>query len=131
MAIQTIFRDVEFAADEPLRKGRFPFQNLFPFGAPDQLARFSSPEFCRLLHRFSIHSAILSETFDSRVFREVSCRLENALLDQMRLDIGLHEQSLICRRIFQGKPAVAAVLKRLKTGCKGYNGAAGGLVVTI
>ena len=122
MAIQTIFRDVEFAADEPLRKGRFPFQDPFPFGAPDQLARFSSPELCRLLHRFSIHSAILSETFDSRVFREVSCRLENALLDQMRLDIGLHEQSLICRRIFQGKRAVAAVLKRLKTGCMGYNG---------
>src|SRR6478672_3686737 len=114
MAIQTIFRNVQFASDEPLCEWRFPFQNLFPFGAPDQLACFSSPEFCRLLHRFSIHSPVLSETFDSRVFREVSCRLENALLDQMRLDIGLHEQSLICRRIFQGKRAVPAVLKRSK-----------------
>jgi len=81
MSIQTIFRDVEFAADEPLRKRHFPFQNLFPFGAPDELARFSSPEFCRLPDRLPIHSPILIETFDSRPFREVSRWFENAFLD--------------------------------------------------
>src|SRR5206468_12465370 len=92
MSIQTIFRDVEFAAYEPLRKRHFPFQNLFPFGAPDELARFSSPEFCRLPDGFPIHSPILTETFDSRVFCKLSWWFEDTPLDQVRLDVVLHEQ---------------------------------------
>src|SRR5438132_13898936 len=31
MPIQAVFRDVEFACDEPLREGRFPFEHRFPF----------------------------------------------------------------------------------------------------
>jgi hypothetical protein len=46
--IQTIFRNVEFASDEPLHKRGFPFQHFFPSSAPDQLTRFAPPEFCRL-----------------------------------------------------------------------------------
>ena len=48
MPIQAIFRNVEFAANEPLRERRFPFENLFPSCAPHQLTRFARPEFCRL-----------------------------------------------------------------------------------
>ena len=48
MPIQAIFRNVEFASDKPLREGRFPFEHLFPSCPPNQLARFSRPEFCRL-----------------------------------------------------------------------------------
>jgi hypothetical protein len=33
-------------------------------------------------------------------------RLENALLDQMRLDVVIHEQSLICRRDLFGKRSI-------------------------
>ena len=96
MSIKTIFRDVEFSTDEPLRERRLPFENLFPFGAPDELARFSSPEFCRLPHRFPVHPPILTEAFDSRPPAEVPWWFENAFLDQMRFDIVVHEQSLIC-----------------------------------
>ena len=35
MSIQTILRNIELAADEPLREWRLPFQDLFPLGAPD------------------------------------------------------------------------------------------------
>src|SRR5260370_4575039 len=103
MSIETIFGNVEFAADEPLREGRFPFEDLFPSGAPDQLARFSSPEFCRLPHRFSIHPSILTQTLDSPLPPVFPRWLENAFLDEMRFDVVVHEQSLICRRSFQGK----------------------------
>src|SRR5439155_13628391 len=72
MPIQTVLRDVEFPADEPLRKWRLPLENLFPRRAPDQLARFARPEFCRLPDRFPVHPPILTKTFDSRVFGEVS-----------------------------------------------------------
>ena len=72
MPIEAIFRDVEFAADEPLRERRFPFQHLVPSRAPDQLTRFARPELCRLLDRFSVHPLILREAFDSCVFRKIS-----------------------------------------------------------
>src|SRR4029434_1371522 len=106
MPIQTIFRNIEFAADEPFRERRFPFEDLFPSRAPDQLTSLARPEFCRLPDRFSIHTPILIETFDSCVFREILPWFENALLDQMRLDVVLHEQSLICRRDLFGKRSV-------------------------
>ena len=93
MSIKTIFRDVEFSTDEPLRERRLPFEDLFPFGAPNQFARFSSPEFCWLPDRFSVHPPVLTETFDSRLSAEVPRRLENAFLDQMRFDVVVHEQS--------------------------------------
>src|SRR5438034_11742607 len=48
MPIQAVFRYVEFASDEPLREGRFPFEHRFPFCAPQQFTRFARPEFCRL-----------------------------------------------------------------------------------
>src|SRR5438034_6896548 len=111
MSIETIFRDVEFSPDEPLRERRLPFEDLFPSCAPDELARFSSPESCRLPHRFPVHPPVLTEAFDSRPPAEVSRWLENAFLDQMRFDIVVHEQSLICRRRFQGKRGFRRRLK--------------------
>src|SRR5882724_3724686 len=71
MPIQTILRDIEFPAHEPLRERRLPLENFFPRRAPDQLARFARPEFCRLPDRFPVHPPILTKTLDSRVFGEV------------------------------------------------------------
>src|SRR5436190_1581260 len=34
MPIQAVFRNVEFASDEPLRKGGFPFEHRLPSCAP-------------------------------------------------------------------------------------------------
>src|SRR6266571_107405 len=109
MPIQTIFRNIEFAAHEPLREWRVPLEDFFPRRAPDQLRRFTRPEFGRLLDRLSIHAPILIETFDPRLLREILRWFENALLDQMRFDVVVHEESLICRRDLFGKRSVFAV----------------------
>ena len=106
VAVQTIFRNVEFAAHEPFRKRRLPFDNLFPRRAPDQLLRFARPELGRLPDGLSIHSPILSQALDLRFTAETRCWLENAFFDQMRFNVVVHEQSLICARTFQGKCAV-------------------------
>ena len=100
MSIQTVFGNVNFAADEPFREGSFPFEDFFPWRVPDQLIRFTRPKFSGLLDRFSVHPPVLGETFDPRFFREILRRLENALLDQMRLDVVIHEQSLIAEEIY-------------------------------
>ena len=73
MPIQTIFRNVEFAADEPFRERRLPFEHFLPRRAPDQLLRFARPEFGRLPDRFAIHSPILSQAFDPRLAAEIRC----------------------------------------------------------
>src|SRR4029453_17232467 len=106
MPVETVFRDIEFAANKPFRVWRFPVENFFPRPAPDQLACLAPPEFGRLPDRFSIHSPILLETFDSRALREVLGRFQNALLDQVRFDVVVHGQSLICRRNSQSKRSV-------------------------
>src|SRR6266576_5261359 len=106
MAVQTIFRDVQFPANEPSCERRLPFENFLPRRAPDQLLRFACPELGRLPDRFSIHSPILSQALDPRLAAESRCWLENAFFDQMRFNVVVHEQSLICARTFQGKRAL-------------------------
>ena len=103
MTIEAILRNVQFSADEPFRERRLPFENFLPRRVPDQLLRFARPEFVRLLDRFAIHPPILLEAFDPRPLGEIRCRLENAFFDQMRFDVVVHGQSLICARTFQGK----------------------------
>ena len=85
-------------ADRPFREWRLPLNYFFPRRVPDQLMRFACPEFGRPVDRLAIHPPILIETFDPRFFRKIFRRFENALLDQMRLNIVVHEQSLICAR---------------------------------
>src|ERR1700730_7130342 len=114
MSIQTIFRNVEFAADEPLRERRLPFENLFPSAAPDQLACFAPPDFSRLPVRLPVHPPILAETFDSRFPAEVPRWFEHTFLDEMRFDVVVHEQSLICRRSFFGKHRMLPVATALR-----------------
>src|SRR5919106_2165745 len=106
MPVETVFRNIEFAADEPLGEWRFPFENFFPRRAPDQFACLAPPEFGRLPDRLSIHSPILRQAFDSGRFRKTFRWFENALLDEMRFDVVVHGQSLICRRNSQGKRSV-------------------------
>ena len=98
MAIQAIFGSIEFAADEPLREGRFPFKHFFPRGLPDQLPGLARPELGWLPDRFAIHSPVLSQTLDSGLAAKIGWWLESALFDKVRLDVVVHEQSLIWRR---------------------------------
>src|SRR5512143_2665812 len=64
MAVQAIFRNIEFPADEPFRERRLPFKDLLPRRAPDQFLRFARPELGRLPDRFSIQASILSQALD-------------------------------------------------------------------
>src|SRR6266513_1963607 len=116
MPVQAIFRNVQFPADEPFRERRFPFEDLLPRRAPGQLLRFAHPELGRLPDRFSIHSPILNQALDPRFTAETRCWLENAFFDQMRFNVVVHEQSLICARTFFGKrgPPVATGLWPVK-----------------
>src|SRR5437762_14146097 len=95
MSIQTVFRNIDFSANEPFRERRFPFEDALPRRAPDQFSRLACPELRRARERFSMHSPILRETFDSRLFRKLLCRFEDTLLLQMRLDIVVHAELLI------------------------------------
>src|SRR5262249_13038493 len=96
MSIETVFGNVQLPADEPLCKRRLPLEDLFPSCPPDEFACLSRPEFRGLPDRFAVHSPILSETFDLRLAAEVREWLENTGLDQMRFNVVVHEQSLIC-----------------------------------
>src|SRR4029078_3886471 len=109
MAVQAIFRNVQFPAYEPFRERRLPLDNLVPRLTPGHVLRFSCPTLGRLVDRFSIHSAVLSQTLDPRLTAEAGCWLKNAFFDQMRFDIVVHGQSLICARSFQGKCASSVV----------------------
>jgi len=98
MSIKTIFRNIDFAAHKPLREGFFPLKDFSPSRAPDQLARLARPKFSWLLDRFPVHPPVLHKTLDLCLAREILRRFENAFLNQMRFDVVVHEQSLICRR---------------------------------
>ena len=117
MSIETVFGNVQLPADEPLCKRRLPLEDLFPSCPPDEFACLSRPKFCGLPDGFAVHSPILSETFDPRLAAEVPGWLENACLDQMRFNVAVHEQSVICPRNSFGKCArsVATGLWPVKT----------------
>src|SRR6266568_2729906 len=100
MPIETIFRNVEFAANEPLGEWSFPLENFFPRRTPYPLARFACPELGRLLDRLPIQPLVLLENFSLRLLPQLLPRFESALLNQMRLDVVVHEQFLMCRRNF-------------------------------
>src|SRR5437764_3724820 len=80
MSIEAILGKIDFSADEPFRKRRFPFQNFPPRLLPGKLLRFARPEFVRVLDRFAIHPVVLSQVLDPRFLRELLSRLKDALL---------------------------------------------------
>ena len=55
MPVETVLRNIQFAADEPLRERLFPFENRLPLFLPDQKLRgLLRPEFLRVFYRFAI-----------------------------------------------------------------------------
>src|SRR5262249_17785435 len=105
MTVHAILRNVQFPAHEPFCEWGFPFEDLLPRRAPDQFLRFAHPELGGLPNRFSIHSPVLSQVLDPGFTAETWCWLEDAFFDQMRFNVVVHGQSLICARTFQGKRA--------------------------
>jgi hypothetical protein len=110
MTIQAILRNIQFSAYEPFREWRLPLEDLLPWRMPDQFHGFACPELRRLPDRFAIQFSILSKALDPGLTAETWCWLENAFLDQMRFNVVVHWQSLICARTFQGKRSCAEIV---------------------
>src|SRR4030088_3029319 len=64
VAIKTVVRKIDLAADEPLRPGRFPLQNLVPLLEPVQFFGGAGPEFFRLLYRLFVEGFVFGHAPD-------------------------------------------------------------------
>src|SRR5690349_993610 len=100
MPIETIFRDVDLAADKPFRERRLPFQDFFPWLLPVEIARFTGPEFFRMSQRFAMHPPVLLEATDPGLLRKITGRFEDAIFLQVRLDVFFHDRSRTLAALF-------------------------------
>ncbi len=80
MAIEAVIGKIELAANEPLRPGLVPLQNLVPLFEPVQLFGGPSPEFFRLLHRLLIQGFIFGQALNLRLRGKFWRRRKTALL---------------------------------------------------
>ena len=77
VAVEAIFGDVEFAADEPLRVGRLPIEDFFEGLAPDELLRgLSAPEFFWGVDRLRVEPFVSGLTPKIRLGFELGRRPE-------------------------------------------------------
>ena len=65
MTVDAIFADIQFAAGEPLRKGRLPVEDLIPLLAPFEFLGFARPELVRLLNRFLVEFFVSRHRWDA------------------------------------------------------------------
>src|SRR6478672_9496773 len=120
MSIEAVLGQIEFSADEPLRERRLPIDHALPALPPNQLARLARPEFFRAIDRFAVHPSILVEALDPRPLREILRRLEDPLLDQVRLDVFCHgkeEASDLARSLNQKLLLLICLRLRLAQKC--------------
>ena len=85
--VQAVVREIELAADKPLRPRAIPFQNFVPLLEPVQFAGNARPEFVGLLDRFFIEMLILIERLDVGLLGKLRRTRELALLIQNGIDI--------------------------------------------
>ena len=90
MPVEAVLRDIELAAGEPLREGHLPVEHLRPLLRPGEFRRLARPEFLGPLHRLLPHRAILGHRLDAGLLRELLGGLEDAVFDEMRLDVFTH-----------------------------------------
>src|SRR3989442_15718415 len=64
VAIEAVIREIDLAADEPLRPGIVPFKDLVPLLEPVQLRGDPGPEFFRFLNRFAVNALVVFRTLD-------------------------------------------------------------------
>src|SRR5437899_959623 len=89
MSIQAVLGKIEFSANKPFRKRRFPFHDFSPSLLPGKFLRLARPEFVRLPDRLAIHALILREIFDPRFGCEFLRRFKDPLLLQMGFDVAV------------------------------------------
>src|SRR5580692_161612 len=88
VTVETVVRQINLAADKPLRPGVIPFQNLVPLLEPMQFFCNTCPELFRMFHRLAINALILFQTLDVCSRAEVLRRFKSALFLQDGVDVG-------------------------------------------
>ena len=76
MSIETVVREIDLAADEPLRPGRVPFEDAVPLSKPVKLLGDASPERFGILFGFAIELLVLFEAFDVSLLAELRREVE-------------------------------------------------------
>src|SRR5581483_11013206 len=112
MAIDAVVRRVQRSADEPLRVGRIPVENLLPFRLPVELLGPAGPELLSVLRRLRVDRSISN----IRLFAEFVRRRELAVFLKKRVDLVRHDPRILAawnrrhmKKLFGGI-AVAVVL---------------------
>ncbi len=100
MPVEAVLRDVELAADEPFRERRLPLERLLGLLPPVEILGQVAPEFLGLLDRFFPHRSVLLHAADARPFDEALGRFEDAVLDEVRLDV--HRRGRVGGRGWRG-----------------------------
>jgi hypothetical protein len=88
--VQTVVREIDLAADEPLRPGAIPFENFVPLLEPVQFAGNARPEFFGLVDRFLIEMLVFIERLDVGLLGKFGRTFELALLIQNRINVGTY-----------------------------------------
>src|SRR5689334_6049650 len=104
MTVQAVFREIQLSANKPLCKGRFPIEHFLPRLMPNEFPGFTCPKSVGAANRFAIHFSVVREGFNPSVFGELTGRLEDTLLDQVRFDVLVHSNFLISLARTRGKP---------------------------
>src|SRR5215510_13920653 len=72
MPIETVVRNIGLAADKPLGKRLFPFENLIPFFEPVKFAGNLGPESIGIFNGTLIDAIVIFAAFDMRRCAEVN-----------------------------------------------------------
>ncbi len=87
MAVDAVVAEVDFAADEPLRPGQIPLQNLVPGLEPMELFRGTGPEGFRVFNGLLVEGFVFLEALDVRLGAELFRRREDAVFAQRGVEV--------------------------------------------
>ena len=82
MTVETVVRDIDLPAREPLRPRRIPFENAVPLAEPVKLARYVAPELFRVGFGLPVDSLVFGKAFDVGFLAELRGRLKGPALVQ-------------------------------------------------
>jgi len=90
VTVQTVLRDIELPADEPLCVRHLPIEHLLPRLLPGEFLRLAREKFLGVLDALIPHFLVLRHGLDARLARKGLGRFEDAVLDEGGLDVGAH-----------------------------------------
>ena len=89
MAIETVVRNINLAADKPFGVGRFPLQNRIPLLEPVQFALSKTrPEPFRIRARFGAQRFEFIHRLDMRAISKTLWRMKDAFFLLQGFDVG-------------------------------------------